>query len=183
MGAPLCFLDTETTGLALDDDIWEIAAIRREPDGSEETLHLFVEHSYARCHNLPKAFRADHAQRWPEEESTSRHAAARAVLEFTRGAHIVGAVPNFDTERLARLCLGHLGEGEGKPAWHYHLIDVEALTVGYLSGRCSLMMHCPPPWKSDDLSRAIGVDPDKFARHTAMGDVQWAMAIYDKVMG
>lgn len=25
MNAPLCFLDCETTGLSLDDDIWEIA--------------------------------------------------------------------------------------------------------------------------------------------------------------
>ena len=41
MTAPLVFLDTETTGLALDDDIWEFAAIRREPDGTEARLHLF----------------------------------------------------------------------------------------------------------------------------------------------
>jgi hypothetical protein len=31
----LVFLDTETLGLGIDDPIWEIAAIRREPDGTE----------------------------------------------------------------------------------------------------------------------------------------------------
>jgi hypothetical protein len=40
-----------------------------------------------------------------------------------------------------------------------------------------------PPWDSEALSRALGVDPDTFARHTAMGDVRWAMAIHDQVMG
>lgn len=31
--APLVFLDTETTGLDLTDDIWEFSAIRRDPNG------------------------------------------------------------------------------------------------------------------------------------------------------
>jgi hypothetical protein len=30
-------IDTETLGLAITDPIWEIAAIRREPDGTETT--------------------------------------------------------------------------------------------------------------------------------------------------
>lgn len=40
-----------------------------------------------------------------------------------------------------------------------------------------------PPWDSEAVSRAVGVNPDDFERHTAMGDVRWAMAIYDAVMG
>lgn len=39
-----------------------------------------------------------------------------------------------------------------------------------------------PPWDSNDLSRAVGVDPDLFKRHTAMGDALWAAAIYERVM-
>ena len=35
----LVFLDTETLGLGLDDPIWEIAAIRREDDGTETRYH------------------------------------------------------------------------------------------------------------------------------------------------
>jgi hypothetical protein len=27
----------------------------------------------------------------------------------------------------------------------------------------------------------IGVDPDQFGRHTAVGDVEWAKAVYDKI--
>lgn len=39
------------------------------------------------------------------------------------------------------------------------------------------------PWRSEDLSRSVGVDPDKLARHTALGDAKWAEAIFDAVMG
>ena len=35
---------------------------------------------------------------------------------------------------------------------------------------------------SNDLSRAVGVDPEQFRRHQAMADVEWAMAIYDRIM-
>jgi oligoribonuclease (3'-5' exoribonuclease) len=40
-----------------------------------------------------------------------------------------------------------------------------------------------PPWDSGELSRAVGVDPDDFDRHTALGDARWAKAIYQAVMG
>jgi hypothetical protein len=95
----------------------------------------------------------------------------------------VGAVPNFDTERLALL----LKRSRLIPTWHYHLIDVENLAVGYLAGRRSMSKareFIPSlPWDSDELSRALGVETPIEDRHTAMGDVRWAMAIYDKVMG
>lgn len=31
---PLCFLDTETDGLHDDRQVWEVAAVRRDPDGT-----------------------------------------------------------------------------------------------------------------------------------------------------
>jgi hypothetical protein len=40
-----------------------------------------------------------------------------------------------------------------------------------------------PPWKSADLSRAVGVNPEDFEKHTALGDARWAKAIYEAVMG
>lgn len=32
-------------------------------------------------------------------------------------------------------------------------------------------------------NRAVGVDPDDFDRHTALGDARWARAIYDAITG
>lgn len=182
MTAPLVFMDTETTGLSLDDDIWEFAAVRREPDGSETELHMFIEHSREKCAALPSNFRSDHYDRYLDHRAHTKAQAASAMFHFTREKdgtgkpHIVGAVPNFDTERVARtLALSNL-----PPGWHYHLIDVENLAAGYLAATLDTFA---PPWDSNDLSMGVGVDPNQFERHTAMGDVRWAMAIYDAVMG
>ena len=182
----LVFMDTETTGLDLADDIWEFAAIRREPDGSEEELHLLIDHDKRKCAQLPESFRANHAARWDGTIAVTRADAAVQIQHILRDrAHVVGAVPNFDTERIARLLTRrHLAA-----PWHYHLIDVENLAVGYLAGLRAAGggenghdADLPSlPWTSDDLSRAVGVEPPTTERHTAIGDVRWAMAIYDRI--
>jgi hypothetical protein len=117
---------------------------------------------------------------------------AQSLMRLTAGAHLVGAVPSFDAAFLSRL----LRANGCCPAWHYHLVDVEALAAGYIAGRADNVEVgppsvpaeegvdlCRPPWYSNDLSRAVGVDPDRYDRHTALGDARWAMAIYDAVMG
>jgi hypothetical protein len=197
MGEPavsaLVFLDTETTGLSLYDDIWEFAAIRRDPDGTETELHLFLEHDVIKCKRLPESFRADHERRFPATHHGGWHPdvvrkfdAADIITDFLNGRpHIVGAVPNFDTERIARLCEGQFHDW--KAPWHYHLIDVENLAVGYLRGQVNGeaeggTFEYAPPWDSDVIATALGVTISDDERHTAMGDVRWAMRIYDAVM-
>ena len=164
----IVFLDTETTGLSLDDEIWEFAAIRRDGNsGHEETVQFFIEHDRKRCAQLPEKFRADHYNRFLDHQALDRESAALRMRDITARAHVVGAVPNFDTERIAI----QLASFNLKPFWHYHLIDVENLIAGRLA--------IAPPWDSDELSRKIGVDPDRFERHTALGDAMWAREIYD----
>jgi hypothetical protein len=180
----LVFMDTETTGLSLDDDVWEFAAIRREADGSESEHHLFIEHDSEKCSRLPESFRADHERRYDKGAAVSPLKAALTISGlFTDRPHVVGAVPNFDTERLALL----LARFDLAAGWHYHLIDVENLAVGYLAGRRSMskagVVVPTLPWDSDDLSAACGITPPTDERHTAMGDVRWAMALYDAVTG
>ena len=178
---PLVFMDTETTGLSLADDIWEFAAIRREGDGTPDyPLHLFIEHDADKAATLPESFRRDLEARFNPAVAISPRDAARLIAHVLRPgdggkAHVVGAVPNFDTERVA-LLLAAYGLA---PCWHYHLIDVENLAVGYLAGRGTIL---PPPWNSDDLSRAVGIDPGQFRRHEAMADAEWARAIYDHII-
>lgn len=179
----IVFMDTETLGLSLDSPIWEFAAIRRTGgvigEVVEQELHLFINHDPDRISpDLPEPFVVDYQARWQTApEHTSRANAADRIVRFFGGRpHVVGAVPNFDTERIAHQLLRPNGFVE---PWHYHLIDVENLAVGFLAGRSMLMM---PPWKSDDLSLAIGVDPEQFERHTAMGDVRWVKAQYDAVI-
>jgi len=182
--ADLVFLDTETTGLALDDDIWEFAAIRRDAETlRERSWNFFIEHDREKCKTLPESFRDQHNQRFTDHTAVSRKHAAweihRATSERRSGfsdPHIIGAVPNFDTERMSLLLRAFGFE----PGWHYHLLDVENLAVGYLSGRERRVLL--PSWDSDELSWNLGIKADEFERHTAMGDVLWARAIFDKVM-
>lgn len=197
----IVFLDTETLGTEIDAPIWELAAVRRNANGNETPLHLFIDHDpepWMSNPKFPESFKADYCARYRTERSISRADAAGVLKNFLTGRpHIVGAVPNFDTERIAHQLLRPKGIGE---PWHYHLVDVENLIVGYLHGVAARAIDearewgdvpdpalvnrtMPMPWNSNDLSRAIGVDPDQYDRHTATGDVRWAMAQYDAITG
>ena len=118
----------------------------------------------------------------------------RHFRDLTAGCHRVGAVVSFDEERLRRL----LHRNEILHRWHYHLVDVEALAAGWLAGSFTACQSvgdpeadgptvkearlAVPPWDSNALSLAVGVDPEDFDQHTALGDAKWARAIYDAVM-
>lgn len=124
---------------------------------------------------------------------TSRADAAKHIARWTHQAHIIGAVPNFDTETLAPL----LREHGLVPSWNYHLIDVENLAAGWLNAYAARLENsertieratelraiATPPWDSEELSRAVGIEPGEFARHEALGDAKWARAIFDAVTG
>jgi DNA polymerase III epsilon subunit-like protein len=172
----IVFLDTETTGLSLDDDIWDFAAIVREPGQPDSEIQTFIRHDPEKARRLPPSFLADYQARYEDDLALHRQDAAHLIADLTAGrTHVVGAVPNFDTERLA-LLLRRYGI---EPGWHYHLIDVENLAVGYLAGKGSPVA---PPWDSDELSARLGIIAPKEERHTALGDARWARDIYDAVM-
>lgn len=199
----ICFLDTETLGLHPDAPVWEFAAIRRRPDGSEEDFHCYIDHdefvpgngqTVRWIDDLPDSFADDYRERFSPAKALNEPTAAALIYAATRGATIVGAVPSFDTERLSQL----LRRNGIEPPWHYHLMDVENLVLGYLHGVAARVIdearmrgdepdpaltqrNLGFPLKSDDLSRAVGVDPDEYARHSAMGDVAWARAQWDAV--
>lgn len=195
---PIAFLDTETTSLDIDREAWDIGIIRRDPDGTEYTVNLIVSDvdlSRANRYSL----RIGHFfERHPRFGGTadqgglvvSRGQTTRAtevdeataaidVEAATRGAHIVGAVPNFDVHVLTRLLARH-----GLP-WtaHHHLMDVENLLLGHLAHTYS-PDDLAPPWDSEALSRMADIEPppDEL-RHTAMGDALWCRSIYDTILG
>jgi hypothetical protein len=185
---PLCFIDTETDGVHPGRKPWEIALIRRDDDFGEQELSFFVEIDLSTAdpfglrvgrfydrHPLGQAISG--LVDVSEQDFVPPADAARLVARFTHGAHLVGAVPNFDAEVFDRLLRAH----GLAPSWHYHLIDVEALAVGWLRAKGA---EIALPWKSDDLMEAIGVPatPEE-DRHTALGDAMWARSAYDAVMG
>ena len=200
----LCFLDTETTSLRPDRRAWDIAIIAREPGRPDVEHYWLIDERELDLGNAdPMALKIGRfSERHPnyrlDRESTgtdteSEYDALRLVEAITRGAHLVGAVVSFDAEVLA----ARMRANGICPSWHYHLIDVEALAIGYLAGRGWPLDHWGDPesaaakafdprdlpWKSDDLSAALGITVSEDERHTALGDARWAMRIYDAVMG
>ncbi|AXH48387.1 DnaQ-like DNA polymerase III subunit [Gordonia phage Floral] len=178
----LAFVDTETTGLTLEDEIWEFAAIIRRTDGIESTVHLHIEHDWYLADDLPEKFHTDHDARFGRASGMhvyTRTGAASIIHAALHGTHIIGANPAFDAGHIERLLYKWHGLA---PSWHHHLIDLEAATLGYLTGRGE---HVDLPWRSDDLAARVGVptaDADGFAlydRHTALGDAQWCRDWWD----
>lgn len=178
----LVFLDTETTGLHREREPWEIAIVRRTAAGQRQ-LHLCVDvqdldlaaadpagleisgfhkrHPQVRLRPLqfPRVFRAAEA--------------VSLVAEWTAGATIVGVIPQFDTECLARMFLTH---GVG-PTWNPELVDVVATTAARLRDR-----GLTPDADYSNLSLQFGVKtPSAAQRHTALGDARWAMRWYDRL--
>ena len=204
MSAPIVFLDTETTGVHPARQVWEIAMIRRDQAGQRETqffvdvdldqadpFGLSIGRFYERHPDGRRLSGRDVPQQFDLEVGAgapvARAEAADTVARWTHGAHLVGAVPNFDTETLDPLLRAH-----GLiPAWHYHLADVENLAVGWLAGQRAAGMALRDEagdlgqrWSSERLAGALGVDPPGAEeRHTALGDARWAMRIWDTVMG
>lgn len=176
------FMDCETISLRHDRRAWEVAAIIREPGGAraddtERTWFVDVDDLdlgeladlksleiggfYARHPQVRAGLAAAFA---PSEASVMDE-----VERVTRGAWIVGAVPNFDTETLAAR-MRYRGR---LPAWHYHIIDVETLAAGHGGFR--------PPWGFDDILAAYGLVYNEVDRHTALGDARMARDLFDAV--
>lgn len=190
-GQPIVFLDTETTSLLPDRRVWEVAMIRRDDQGERERRFFLrnVDLSTADAYSLKVGgFYDRHPQYCPAEDRPTkdvldrllleRYPAAQEVEKWTRGATIVGSVPSFDADVLAKT----LRSCSLTPAWHYHLIDIKALAAGWLVARGVDLG--PLPWNSDRLAELCGVEaPSGDDRHTALGDARWVRSWWDTITG
>lgn len=184
----IVFVDTETTGLDTSiDDIWEFAAIRVRPDGGETVLHRQLGHDIRRAQALPESFRADHDARFDGEAALPQRRAAQEIAAFfapdadLQAPHFAGINPAFDAAMLTRLFRRN---GIDSVPWHYQLLDVRAVALGF---QAAIAQEDPEHsrrtgWpdvdiaiRTDDLAAITG-DPDpNNQRHTALGDARFAL--------
>lgn len=174
----LVFLDTETTSLRNDRRAWDIGAITRydgQPDEEQSWLIDSIDLDLGNADLMGLKIGKFYERHPYASGNISRtrvvgeQVALNAIERLTRGATIVGAVPNFDTE-----VLGNRMRANGIcPSWHYHLIDVETLAAGAL--------RLPPPWNFDKVLAAYELTYDEADRHTALGDARMVRDLYDAV--
>lgn len=173
------FVDTETTGLdPAHHNVWEIGLIEetgeehvwiRNTDmidlGTADSTALRINRFYERGYTIGQPTVRDNV-------------IARQFAELSAGKYLVGIVPSFDATFLTKF----LVEAGIAPAWHYQLVDAEAMLAGSLG--------VAPPW---DLRRMIddagGAAKDIIghalateAHHTAIGDARVAKAIYETAL-
>ena len=196
---PIVFVDTETTGLRLGDDVvWEVAAIRRDDEqeasgypevfshpgvwehgvvGDEAWRVSFqIEHTPPADGDLPKALHEAYAARWRPETALPVVEARSVLRELLRpnseGTAIwVGATPDFDATRIQLLL--------GEQPWDYHLIDAPTLALG-ARGFSAKARRLPLGWGLDAACRAYGIDPKSTDRHTAMYDAELVEELFDR---
>lgn len=189
----VAFIDTETTGLDPElNPVWEIAVILPDgPDKGEHVWQVRVPELVLTTDSDPAPERpyistwvvenTGYGSRYNRTKAIGAMAAVQRFARLVEGRHLVGAVVSFDEERLRAMYREHVEPRATRMPWHYHLIDVEALAVGYLAANG---LPVSLPWKSDDLSDALGIAPPAPGeRHTALADARWAKAIYEAVTG
>lgn len=110
---------------------------------------------------------------------------AKTVARMIDGAVVVGANPYFDRDFLRPFLAQH---GHAYTA-HYRPVCVTGVGFGFLQGqrgRDGDLASVPEldwPLSSDQVSRALGVNPDDYDRHTALGDCRWVAAQWDVITG
>ncbi|MTV23985.1 3'-5' exonuclease [Nitriliruptoraceae bacterium ZYF776] len=165
------FMDTEATGLDhTRHELTEVAWIVRFEDGREEERRYFPEHTTDGA-DADALELTRYTERIAPQDKTPARVWLTEFLEHADGAVLVGAVPDFDAQHLARTCR-KLGL---EPTWDHHLLDVETLALPFIA---------PGPESPRSLAKtcqALGIPHDRDQAHGALYDAQQARAVFDAV--
>lgn len=101
---------------------------------------------------------------------------ARVLPGLLGGVTLLAANPAFDAGFMSALLSFY---GQPLQPWNYRLRDIQSAAWGYLASSDNPGYSVLPPFdaNTDDLARALGIDPAGFARHTAPGDCRLVEAM------
>lgn len=199
MTTTLCFVDTETTGLHQDKQLWEVAIIRRAWKDTGPNVGVYEETRYEAFVPVDLS-NADlfglNVGRFYERHPLGRQLSgkgpmdktqvqgprhvAETIARFTHGARFIGAAPSFDAEVLGDFLRKH----GLLPTWHHRLVDTHDLLTGYILGKGWVDPSRILEMSKDDKVEMLRLKPhtDPKLVHTAMGDAQHEADIWDAVM-
>lgn len=190
-------IDTETTGLDPErHEIWELACIERDPDGTHpghlwrmepdlskaDPAALRVGRYYERTRLMRYTDQRLHdlAGKNPARPGywTEPKTLAPEVARYLDDVTLIAANPAFDAGFLAAFL-----RSQGHAAtWHYRLRDIGSMAWAWLRHQCAA--DFPAMDASTDLmATALGVDPAAFDRHSALGDCLLVAAMLDVIEG
>lgn len=205
--ALLLFNDNETTGLDfVNDEVWQIhfLAARTGETRAFDSFTRLITHDTEKMKKLPEKFQKIHSDIWSNPDYTglvrTPFAAMKEFLEWREQitqegekAHFIAANPTFDSIMLMNNQI--IPFSIFYQVFDYHLIDIEALALGWLRHQeLNLSWSVPSvealtpresflPFKSDDLSKALGIYNEDAHKHDAISDVDWLVAMWKAMNG
>lgn len=181
----IVYLDCETTGLNPRIHYpWEVATITEEPGKApvEHVWMLPVDLSNADPRALEiGGFWERHPQGTGAGASGDSAEVARELARILAGGMVIGSNPTFDKDMISPFLAQH-----GQPwAAHYRMVDVVTLGAGALYGTTyrSATTDDPHalPFSTTQISKVFGINPNDYARHTALGDCRWVRDLYHAI--
>jgi DNA polymerase III epsilon subunit-like protein len=194
-------VDCETTGLDADrHEIWELAAVELRPEGRAEHLWRMepvrqmdgaalavgrYEERTSQMRAHPEFPLGLHDLPGPGPFWSGPRAVAHALTVVLADATLVAAVPGFDERFMTALLRRY---GITWQPWHYRVRDVQSMALGYLWGLAQAGHYYPSDLpgldaSTDTLAAALGLDPVRYNRHTALGDCRLEADMFDLITG
>ena len=205
--ALLLFNDNETTGLDfINDEVWQVhfLAARTGETRAFDSFTRLITHDTEKMKKLPEKFQKIHSDIWSNPDYTglvrTPFAAMKEFIEWRESianegekAHFIAANPTFDSIMLMNNQI--IPFSVFYQIFDYHLIDIEAFAWGWLRHQeLNLSWSVPSvealtpresflPFKSDDLSKALGIYNEDAHKHDAISDTEWLVAMWKAMNG
>ena len=160
----ICYVDTETTGLGDEHELWELAIVKYE--GEEKVGEFLMQFHVDLAVADPYALRVGGF--WERRVSDlwlGDECAAQDAYRLLDGAVLAGINPAFDERMLVKFFRSHRLPVRS----HYYTpFDVRTYAVGV--GHATGLIELDEEPKTDEVFKLFKVNIPEEHRHTALGD-------------